>query len=79
MANPPILFAVVEKTDAWGARIMNDLPNGREIKARRTPKPNSQQKINATLRDMQEFQEQSLNVQVANNSMAAALQDAGLI
>jgi hypothetical protein len=79
MANPPIVFTVDDKTDAWGSKIMSDLKQPIEVKAQRNSKAVREDKLNATLRDLAEFQEQSLNTQVSNNSMASALQAAGLI
>ena len=79
MANPPIVFAVDDKTDAWGSKIMSTIKQPVEVKARRNSKAVREDKLNATLRDLAEFQEQSLSTQVSNNSMAAALRDAGLI
>ena len=76
MAQPPIIVAVDDKTDAWGSKILSTIKQPVEVKAGR--KSNVVQ-AEASLRDLAEFQEQSLKAQVRNNSMAAALQAAGLI
>jgi hypothetical protein len=79
MANPPILDFADVKTDAWGYNILSSIKQPVEVKARRNRQAQREQKLNASLRDLADFQEQSLAAQVSNNSMAAALHDAGLI
>ena len=79
MANPPIFDFADVTTDAWGRNILSTIKQPVEVKARRNRQAQREQKLEASLRDFQEFQEQSLAAQVSNNSVAAALHDAGLI
>jgi hypothetical protein len=79
MSNPPIIHAVSETSDAWGRQLLSKIGQPVEVKSRRQGNATREQKLEATLQELEEFKQRSLEVQVSNNSMAAALQAAGLI
>jgi len=79
MSKPPIIHTVSETSDAWGRQLLSKIDQPVEAKSRRQGNAAREQKLNATLQDLAEFKQRSLEMQVSNNSMAAALQAAGLI
>lgn len=79
MSNPPIIHAVSETSDAWGRQLLSKIGQPVEVKSRLQSNAAREQKLEATLQELEEFKQRSLEVQVSNNSMAAALQAAGLI